>query len=238
MRRSGRRPRGLKRRLNEKRRCAWSAGTARMQPPVDASAARHDQIVAAISWCALSVAWALLVAVTSLAAGFAADSTALVGFGLASLVDGTASSILVRRFRRERLDLRPSDELERRAAQAIGVIMFLIAGYLAVRAIGALADGSGPESSALGVVLTGASILALPVLAVAKLRLAGPLESQALRADGVISAAGAVLAAATLVGLVLNTTLDLWWADSVAALMIAAVLMREGGLTLRSVRTP
>jgi divalent metal cation (Fe/Co/Zn/Cd) transporter len=206
------------------------------QSPVDASASRHDQILAAIRWCALSVAWALLVAVTSLAAGFAADSTALVGFGLASLVDGTASSILVRRFRHERLDLRPSDELERRAAQAIGAIMFLIAAYLAVRAIKALADGSGPESSALGVVLTGASILALPVLAVAKLRLARTLESQALRADGVLSAAGAVLAAATLGGLVLNTTLDLWWADSVAALMIAVVLMREGRLTLQSVR--
>jgi divalent metal cation (Fe/Co/Zn/Cd) transporter len=78
-----------------------------------------------------------------------------------------------------------------------------------VRAIKTLADGSGPESSALGIVLTGASILALPVLAVAKLRLAGPLKSQALGADGIISAAGAVLAAATLVGLVLNTTLDM-----------------------------
>jgi divalent metal cation (Fe/Co/Zn/Cd) transporter len=203
---------------------------------VDAAAARHDQIVAATQWCALSVAWALLVAFTALAAGFAANSTALVGFGFSSLVDGTASSILVRRFRHERLDVRPSDELERRAAQAIGVILLLIAVYLAVRAISALADGSGPEPSSLGVVLTGASMLVLPVLAVAKLRLAGPLESQALRADGVLSGAGALLAAATLLGLLLNTTLDWWWADSVAALMIAAVLLREGSLTLQSVR--
>lgn len=181
------------------------------------------------------MAWALLVAFASLAAGFAAHSTALVGFGLSSLVDGTASLILVRRFRHERLDLRPSDELERRAAQAIGLILLLIAGYLAVRAINALADGSGPKSSSLGVVLTGASVLVLPVLAGAKLRLAGPLQSQALRADGVLSAAGALLAAATLLGLLLNTTLDWWWADSVAALMISVVLLREGGLTLRSV---
>ena len=203
---------------------------------MDAQAARHDQIVAAIRWCALSVAWALLVAVTSLAAGFAANSTALVGFGLSSFVDGTASSILVRRFRHERLDVRPTDELERRAAQTIGVILLLIAGYLAVRAISALADGSGPESSSLGVLLTGASMLVLPVLAGAKLRLAGPLESHALRADGILSAAGAILAVATLMGLLLNTTLDWWWTDSVAALMIAAVLLREGSLTLESVR--
>jgi divalent metal cation (Fe/Co/Zn/Cd) transporter len=204
---------------------------------LEATTTRHDRIVAAIRWCALSVTWALLVAFTSLGAGFAANSTALVGFGLSSLVDGMASTILVRRFRHERLDLRPSDELERRAAQAIGVILLLIAVYLSVRAVKALADGSGPEASPLGVVLTGASVIVLPVLAIAKLRLAGPLGSQALRADGVLSAAGAVLAAATLVGLVLNTTLDLWWADSVAALMIAAVLMREGRLTLQSVRS-
>jgi divalent metal cation (Fe/Co/Zn/Cd) transporter len=203
---------------------------------VDAQAARQDQIVAAIRWCALSVTWALLVAFTSLAAGFAANSTALVGFGLSSLVDGTASSILVRRFRHERLDVRPTDELERRAAQVIGVILLLIAGYLSVRSIRALADGSGPESSWLGVVLTGSSMLVLPVLAGAKLRLAGPLESQALRADGILSAAGAVLAVATLMGLLLNTTLDWWWTDSVAALIIAAVLLREGSLTLQSVR--
>jgi divalent metal cation (Fe/Co/Zn/Cd) transporter len=203
---------------------------------VDATATRHDQVLAATRWCALSVGWALLVAVTSLAAGFAANSTALIGFGLSSLVDGIASSILVRRFRHERLDLRPSDELERRAAQAIGVLLILIAAYLAVRATSALADGSGPEPSSLGVVLTGASMLVLPVLAGAKLRLAGSLESQALRADGVLSAAGAVLAVATLMGLLLDAALDWWWADSIAAVMIAGVLLREGRSTLQSVR--
>ena len=182
------------------------------------------------------MAWALLVAFASLAAGFAANSTALVGFGLSSFVDGTASLVLVQRFRHERLDLRPSDELERRAVQAIGVILILIAVYLAVRAVIALAEGSGPESSPLGVVLTTASVLVLPFLARAKLRLAGPLESQALRADGVLSAAGAGLAGATLAGLALTTTLDWWWADSVAALTIATVLLREGSLTLQSLR--
>jgi divalent metal cation (Fe/Co/Zn/Cd) transporter len=203
---------------------------------MDASSARPDCVVAAILWCGLSVGWALLVGATSLAAGLAANSTALVGFGLNSLVDGTASSILVWRFRHERLGARPSDELERRAAQAIGVILLLIALYLGARAISALAEGSAPEASPLGVALTSASMLVLPVLARAKLRLAAPLESQALRADGVLSAAGAMLAAATLASLVLNTALDWWWADSVAALLIATALLREGRLTLQSAR--
>lgn len=76
---------------------------------VEATATRHDQIVVATRWSALSVAWAVLVAFASLGAGVAANSTALVGFGLSSLVDGIASTILVRRFRHERLDLKPSE---------------------------------------------------------------------------------------------------------------------------------
>jgi divalent metal cation (Fe/Co/Zn/Cd) transporter len=57
-----------------------------------------------------------------------------------------------------------------------------------------------------------------------------------LRADGVLSAAGAILAAATLAGLALSEGLDWWWADSTAALAIAAVLLREGSLALKSAR--
>jgi divalent metal cation (Fe/Co/Zn/Cd) transporter len=195
-------------------------------------------VVAAIRWCALSVGWALLVGAASLAAGLAAGSTALVGFGLNSLVDGTASTILVWRFRQERLGLRTSAELERRAALVVGVILVLIAFFLAARAFAALADQEGAESSALGIALTSASMLVLPLLATMKLRLARSLASQALRADGVLSGAGAVLAAATLIGLVLNSTLDWWWADSVAALLIAAALLREGDRTVQAARSP
>jgi divalent metal cation (Fe/Co/Zn/Cd) transporter len=205
---------------------------------VDATPARHDYVVAAIRWCALSVGWALLVGVTSVVAGLAINSTALSGFGLNALVDGTASSILVWRFRHERLGLGPSTELERRAGQAIGVILLLIALALGVRASIALAERSGPAPSVFGALLTGASMLVLPFLARAKLRLGRHLQSQALRADGVLSAAGAVLATATVIGLVLNTTLDWWWADSVAALLIAAALLRESSLTIRSTRRP
>jgi divalent metal cation (Fe/Co/Zn/Cd) transporter len=195
---------------------------------------RVDYVGGAIRWCALSVGWALLVGATSLAAGVDARSTALIGFGLDSLVDGSASAILVWRFGHERVGTRSSDELERRAAQVIGAILPLIALYLVVRASIALADHSGPESSPLGIALTGASIAVLPFLAHAKLRLARALESQALRADGVLSGAGAALAAATLIGLALSTAVDWWWADSVAALLIAATLAREGLFTVQA----
>jgi divalent metal cation (Fe/Co/Zn/Cd) transporter len=197
---------------------------------------RHNHVADAIRWSALSVAWAVLVGAASVVAGLAAQSTALVGFGLGSLLDGMASVVLVIRFRHERLGERSPDELERRAGQAVGAALMVIAIYLTTRAVMALADESGPHSSPLGVVLTSASLLVLPVLAMAKLRLAGTLASRALRADGVLSAAGALLAAATLAGLALSSALDWWWADSVAALVIAAVLLREGAFTIHSTR--
>src|SRR5262249_26084827 len=141
---------------------------------------------------------------------------------------------LVWRFRHEAHGERPSHELERRAASLIAVLLGLIALYLTVRACIALADHSGPSASIVGLVITGASVLVLPILGLNKLRLARSLESRALRADGVLSTAGAALAAAALIGLVLSEGLDLWWADSVAALLIAAVLAREGVLTWRT----
>ena len=139
---------------------------------MDIERARTHAVLAATGWCAASVAWATLVGTASLAAGFGAGSSALVGFGLDSLVDGGASATLVWRFSRERRSERAADHLERRAALLVGSILIAIGVYLVVRASISLAAGTGPESSPLGVVLTAASILVLPVLAGAKLRLA------------------------------------------------------------------
>ena len=197
---------------------------------------RSAELAAAIRWCAASVAWAALVGAAAIGAGLAAGSTALVGFGLNSLVDGGASVTLVWRFRQELQGLQPSHQVETRAARVVGALLALIALYLVVRASIALAEHSGPSASPLGITLSGASIAVLPVLGLNKLRLARSLGSQALRADGVLSAAGAALAAAALAGLALSTGLDLWWADSVAALLIALALVRESVLTLRSSR--
>jgi divalent metal cation (Fe/Co/Zn/Cd) transporter len=208
-------------------------GQASENQRVEAASVRRRAVVAAVRWCAASVVWALLVGATSVAAGLAAGSTALVGFGLDSLVDGGASATLVWRFTHERRGTRSAELLERRAARIVGGILLVIGVYLVARATVALAEASGPESSPLGMTLTAASVLVLPVLASAKLRLAVALRSRALRADGVLSGAGAALAAAALLGLALSTGIDWWWGDAVAALFIAAALLREGVGTLR-----
>jgi divalent metal cation (Fe/Co/Zn/Cd) transporter len=191
-------------------------------------------LAAAVRWSGASLAWALLVGGASVVAGVIAASTALVGFGLDSLLDGGASAVLLWRFREELRGHPHSHRLEQRAARVVGVLLTLIALYLVIRSSIALSDHTAPSASTVGLILTGASLFVLPVLAIAKLRLSERLGSRALRADAFLSGAGAALAAAALIGLALSTGLDLWWADSVAALLIAVMLSRESILTLRA----
>lgn len=196
---------------------------------------RHQLTSAAIRWCALSVAWAAFAGTSSFVAGLSASSNALVAFGASSLLDGTASAVLVWRFRHEQSGA-DVDAVERRAAFAVGVVMSAVALYLGARAVNALAEQSGPETSPVGIVLTAASAVVLPLLARAKLRLAARLKSPGLRGDGVLSLAGAAMAAATLLSLVVDVTLDWWWADSVAALLVSTLLVVEGARTVASAR--
>lgn len=193
---------------------------------------RRDQDVSsAIRWCALSVLWAVIVGASAVVAGLAAGVIALVGFGADSITDGLASAALVWRFRRERSGEHDVELVERRVAWAVGTILIGIGIYVGASAVLALADHSAPDSSSAGVALTSASILVLPVLARAKLRLASSLHSSALRGDGILSLAGAALAAVTLASLALDAAVGWWWCDAVAALLIAAFLLREGGRT-------
>ena len=194
----------------------------------------HSLLERALWWSAASLGWALLVGGLSVVEGLILHSTALVGFGLGSLGDGGASATLIWRFRHELHGERASHELERRATLVVGIVLALISAYLVVRAGIAIAEHSEPDGAPIAFAVTAVSLLVLPVLARAKLRLARPVRSRALRADGVLSAAGAALAAATLIGLALSTGVGLWWADSAAALLIAAVLARESFLTLRT----
>jgi divalent metal cation (Fe/Co/Zn/Cd) transporter len=187
---------------------------------------------AAVGWCALSVLWSAVVGVSSAVVGVAASSAALLGFGANSVLDGAASAVLIWRFGEARSHGRDADAVERRAVLAVSVVMIGVALYVAATAIAALADHSAPARSLVGIALTAPSTLVLPVLARAKLGLAGQMRSAALRGDGVLSLAGAVLAAATLVSLIVRAALGWWWADAAAALVIAVMLLGEGVRTI------
>lgn len=192
--------------------------------------ARYTRLGRAVWWCALSVAWAMVAGTMAVVAGVLVGSIALLGFGADSIVDGSASAVLVWRFNAEREGASNAAVVERRAARVVGGILVLIGLYLAVAAVVALTNHSHPQRTVVGIALTAASLVVLPVLARAKLRLAGQLGSSALRGDGVLSLAGAALAGATLAGLLAESAFGWWWADALAALVIAGALLREGSV--------
>jgi divalent metal cation (Fe/Co/Zn/Cd) transporter len=197
----------------------------------------RDARVALIA-CACSVAWAALAGIASLTVGAVSGSLALLAFGLSSVIDGSASAVLVWRFRRELGQAghfsRDLDRVERIAARAVAVAMLASATYVLVQAGRSLIAQAHPEQSGMGIVLLTGSLLLLPPVGIVKLRLGKRLRSRALEGDGVLSIVGATLAATALVGLAANAGLGWWWTDSAAAFLIALFLLREGWRTIKS----
>lgn len=188
---------------------------------------RAALVASALRLSYFTIGWSTLVGVTSLVVAVAADSLALAGFALNALLDSSASVVLVWRFRHERNDPVSAERLERHAQAFIAVAMFLIAAYIGFEAVRALADESHADESALGIGLAALSLVVLPWLGRRKLQVAAALPSRALRGDGVLTLAAAALAAVTLLALLLTAGLDWWWADPLAALLIACALAVE-----------
>jgi divalent metal cation (Fe/Co/Zn/Cd) transporter len=176
-----------------------------------------------LSW--ISLAWMGAEGAIALVAGITAGSIALIGFGIDSFVEGLASIVIVWRFTGARLH---SEDAERRAQKLVAVQFFLLAPYVTVEAVRHLLAGAEAETSWLGIALTTSSLIGMPLLGVAKRRLADQLGSVATRGEGTQNLLCAYLAAAVLVGLLGNAFFGLWWLDPVAALLIAAVAVREG----------
>lgn len=196
----------------------------RVEPPARSEqwlrAARQARL---LSW--LSLAWMGAEGGIAIAAGIMASSIALIGFGIDSAIEGFASIIIVWRFTGSRL---LSHAAEERAQKLVAVQFFLLAPYVTVEAIHKLVTAEHPSTSWLGVALTASSLIGMPLLGIAKHRLADRLGSVATRGEGTQNLLCAYLAGAVLVGLLGNTLFGLWWLDPVAALVIAAVALKEG----------
>ena len=176
-----------------------------------------------LSW--LSLAWMGAEGAIALAAGILAGSIALVSFGLDSFVEGFASLVIVWRFTGSRL---LSHAAEERAQKLVAIQFFLLAPYVAFEAVHKLVTGEQPGTSWLGIALVTSSAIGMPFLGIAKRRLAETLGSVATRGEGTQNLLCASLAVAVLVGLAGNALLGLWWLDPAAALVVAAVAVREG----------
>jgi divalent metal cation (Fe/Co/Zn/Cd) transporter len=176
-----------------------------------------------LAW--LGLGWHAIEAAVAVAAGIAASSIALIGFGADSVVESVAGVVLLWRFGGER---HASDDAESRAYRLIAISFWLIAAWVGVEATRQLIAGSHPEVSWVGIGLAGVTLATMPPLARAKGRVAEQLHSAATRAEGRQNMLCAYLSGALLVGLAANAIAGWWWADPVTALAIALVAVREG----------
>ena len=176
-----------------------------------------------LSW--LSLLWMTVEGAVALTAGVVAGSIALIGFGLDSVVEGFASLVIVWRFTGHRVF---SHAAEQRAQKLVAVQFFVLAPYVGVESARALLGGERPDESLVGILLALGSVVVMPVLAIAKSRLADQLGSAATKGEGRQNMLCAYLAGALLIGLLGNALLGAWWLDPVVGLLIAGVAVREG----------
>ena len=176
----------------------------------------------------VTVGYNALEGIVAIAAGLAAGSIALTGFGIDSVIEVTSGALLWWRLRAELGSAPLGPTVERRAARGAGLLLLALGVYIAADSARLLLTGSHPESSPVGIVLTVLSLIVMPLLARAKLDVAGSLGSRAMRADAHETIVCAWLSATTLLGLGLNAVLDWWWADPVAALGMLPLIVREG----------
>jgi divalent metal cation (Fe/Co/Zn/Cd) transporter len=193
-----------------------------------AAAVAHDELAdirlaRLLAW--VSLGWMTVEGAVGIAAGVAAGSVALIGFGLDSAIEGFASVIVIWRFTGSRT---MSETAERRAQRLVAISFFLLAPYVAFEATRDLVTGSHPDTSWVGIALAIVSLIAMPILGRAKQRIGMRLESAATAGEGTQNMLCAYLAGAVLIGLVGNAAFDAWWLDPVVAFVIAGVALDEG----------
>jgi divalent metal cation (Fe/Co/Zn/Cd) transporter len=163
----------------------------------------------------------------AIGAGLAAGSIALVGFGLDSLIEVSASLVALWRLFSDP-DAARRERSERVALRIIGLLFLALAAYVAADAGRTLLERAAPEESVVGIVLAIFSLAVMPLLARAKRRVAFAMGSGALAAEARQTAFCTYLSAILLVGLLLNATVGWWWADPVAALVMVPIIAKEG----------
>ena len=175
-----------------------------------------------LAWVGLG--WHVVEAAVAVAAGVAAGSIALVGFGVDSLIEAGAGVVVLWLMAGQRS---VSTSAERRAQKLIAASFVILAGYVGVEAVRDLVGGHHPDSSWVGIGLAVVTLATMPPLAAAKRRVGERLGSSATTSESRQTTLCAYLSAGLLVGLLANALLGWWWADPVVALGLGAVALRE-----------
>lgn len=169
-------------------------------------------------------------ATVALWSGAEAGSIALFGFGLDSVIETIAASVLLWRLAhgvRGATDQQLAD-MDRRVYRVVGATFLLLAAYILFQSGWTLIGRIQPEESLIGIGLAIASVVIMPLVSFGKIRAAKHLQSRALLAEAKETLACSYLSLALLLGLLLNSTLGWWWADPVAALIMVPWIIKEG----------
>jgi divalent metal cation (Fe/Co/Zn/Cd) transporter len=170
----------------------------------------------------VTLAWMLVECGASLYAAATAHSPALLAFGSDSFVELLSAAVVLLQFSS------PKSISERTAGRINGALLFVLAFTVAFTALLSLALHVHPEPSLLGMLVTAAALVAMPILAGLKRKEARRINNVALAADAVQSATCAYLALITLAGLAANAAFHIPWIDSLAALVAIPILLHEG----------
>ncbi|WP_432083733.1 cation transporter [Streptomyces sp. WAC 04229] len=191
------------------------------------SPARRDALTRRIRLLvAATITYNVVEAVLAITAGTLASSTALIGFGLDSVIEVSSATAVAWQF--SAADHAVREARERTTLRIIAVSFFVLAAYVGVEAVRALAGNAEAERSVPGIVLAALSVAIMPFLSAAQRRAGRELGSASAVADSKQTLLCTYLSAVLLVGLVLNATLGWSWADPIAALVIAGVAIKEG----------
>ncbi|MFD0364933.1 cation transporter [Nocardia sp. GCM10030253] len=177
-----------------------------------------------IRWLvAATISYNVIEAVVALGEGARVSSTALIGFGLDSVVEVSSAAAVAWQF-----SGRDPEARERRALQVISWSFFALAAYVSVDAVRALFGADEPRHSPVGIGLAALSLLVMPVLSAVQRGAGRELGSRSAVADSKQTLLCTYLSAVLLVGLLLNALFGWWWADPIAGLGIAAIAVKEG----------
>ncbi|MDQ0843320.1 MULTISPECIES: cation transporter [unclassified Streptomyces] len=191
------------------------------------SPARRDALTKRIRLLvAATIAYNVVEAAVALTAGTLASSSALIGFGLDSVIEVSSATAVAWQFSAR--DHAAREAREKTTLRIISVSFFALAAYVGVDAVRALAGTGEADRSVPGIVIAALSLAIMPFLSAAQRRAGRELGSASAVADSKQTLLCTYLSAVLLVGLVLNATLGWSWADPVAALAIAAIAVKEG----------
>jgi divalent metal cation (Fe/Co/Zn/Cd) transporter len=171
------------------------------------------------------IAWHFVEFAIAILAGLAASSIALLGFGIDSFIEALAGFVVVWLFTGSRIG---SERAERRAQQFIALSFYGLAAFVGVEAIRSLIERHEPAVSWVGIALAAFTAVTMPLLAIAKRRVGHRLGSSATVQEASQTQLCAYLSVALLIGLGANAAFGWWWADPLAALVIAGVALQEG----------